>query len=540
LFEWDGSAWEALGEEGNGMNDAVFSTTLDDSGNLYVGGEFTYAGGDWTNHIARWNGSNWSPLGDGVDGEEWPNVQALVVDNEGNLYAGGSFTSAGGNPANYVARWDGNNWSPLGSGMNDWVNALALDQDGNLYAGGRFTTAGGVAANHIASWDGQSWSALGSGISGEVDALALDQTGNLFAGGWFATAGGVSANRIARWNGTAWFPLGLGMNDGVRDLVLDKNGYLFVGGEFTTAGGTPAMHIALWDGSAWSPLGAGTDDYIYSLALDKDGNLFAGGDYHNAGEAAAPGIARWDGSTWSPLGSGVDYGVYTMVVEKEGDLFAGGSFSIAGDKPSGYIAHWVNTAPSTIPDSFAVNEDSQDNLLDVLANDGDQENDPLEISTAGAPDQGGSAVHDGGMITYSPAGDFSGLETFTYTVSDGLGGMATETITVTVAGVNDAPVLGPIGAQSVTAGHELSLQITAGDVDLPAQVLAFSLVDAPEGAAITAEGLFTWTPSAAQGPGEYQVTVMVTDDGAPPESDSQTFTITVIQAEHKVYLPVIP
>ena len=57
------------------------------------------------------------------------------------MYAGGWFTTAGGNPANYIAQWNGSSWSPLGSGMDDQVFALAV-ADGTLYAGGQFMTAG--------------------------------------------------------------------------------------------------------------------------------------------------------------------------------------------------------------------------------------------------------------------------------------------------------------------------------------------------------------------------------------------------------------
>ena len=109
----------------------------------------------------------------------------------------------------------GETWSPLGSGMDKEVYALAFDSSGNLYAGGSFTTAGGVPANRIAKWDGTSWSSLGSGVNAEVYALAVDNSGNLYAGGDFATAGGAGASHIAKWNGTSWSALGSGVNDGM-------------------------------------------------------------------------------------------------------------------------------------------------------------------------------------------------------------------------------------------------------------------------------------------------------------------------------------
>ena len=71
-------------------------------------------------------------------------LSALAVSG-GTLYAGGSFTAAGGNAANYIAQWNGTNWSAIGSGMNNSVSALAVC-GGTLYAGGGFTAAGGNAA----------------------------------------------------------------------------------------------------------------------------------------------------------------------------------------------------------------------------------------------------------------------------------------------------------------------------------------------------------------------------------------------------------
>src|SRR5882724_1394899 len=97
---------------------------------------------------------NWISLGS-IPGANGP-IFATVVDNSGNLYIGGSFTIVGDVFATNIAKWNGNTWSALGSGMNSIVYALAV-AGGDLYAGGGFTTAGANAANYIAKWNGSSW-----------------------------------------------------------------------------------------------------------------------------------------------------------------------------------------------------------------------------------------------------------------------------------------------------------------------------------------------------------------------------------------------
>ena len=160
--------WVSLG---SGMEDVLDDTCvaalLVSGTNLYAGGHFTTAGGVSANNIAKWNGSAWSALGSGIGGY-YPIVQALAV-SVTNLYAGGEFVTAGGGQVNGIAKWDGNSWSPLGSGVSTYggggigyVYALALSGT-NLYAGGLFTTAGGAPASYIARWDGSAWSTMGWG-----------------------------------------------------------------------------------------------------------------------------------------------------------------------------------------------------------------------------------------------------------------------------------------------------------------------------------------------------------------------------------------
>ena len=90
------------------------------------------------------------------------------------------------------------------------MRALVLNDAGELFAGGRFTIAGGLAAKNIAKWNGQSWTALGEGLDGDVLALATSGT-DLYAGGGFFTASGLTVNNIARWDGTQWNRVGAGI-----------------------------------------------------------------------------------------------------------------------------------------------------------------------------------------------------------------------------------------------------------------------------------------------------------------------------------------
>jgi hypothetical protein len=122
-------------------------------------------------------------------------VYALVVVGS-NLYVGGYFTTAGGNQALSIAKWDGTIWTPVGSGVNGEIMALAA-HGGDLYAAGSFELVDGIPANSIAKWDGAVWTPLGSGLNSEVKALAA--VGNdLYAGGLFTTAGANVSAYIAR------------------------------------------------------------------------------------------------------------------------------------------------------------------------------------------------------------------------------------------------------------------------------------------------------------------------------------------------------
>lgn len=360
--EWMGVT---TGTQSGGVNAVRCLAVFDDGTGpaLYVGGQFTTAGGVAATNIARWDGTAWSAVGGGVTGT----VFAMQVFDDGSgpaLFVSGSFTQAGGAPASRVAKWNGAAWSPLGSGMNgSAVTAMAVFDDGggpDLYFGGNFTMAGGVPCFKIARYDGTTFSPLAGGIglpppaAPIVYALAAfdDGTGPaLYAGGAFPSAdnGAVIATNIVKWDGAAYHPVGSGMDDTVSALLAFDDGggegpSLYAAGEFLLAGGVLASGVARWDGFQWNPLGDGLDGAVSALTIYDDGAgpaLHAGGDFLASGAVPAARVARWNGASWAGLAGGLDDGAVLALAGFGPHLYAGGSFSTASGAMTRRVARWA-------------------------------------------------------------------------------------------------------------------------------------------------------------------------------------------------------
>jgi len=139
---------------------------------------------------------------------------------------------------------------------------------------------------------------------------------------------------------------------------------------------------------------------------------------------------------------------------------------------------------------------------------------------------GGSGANR--TVTMTPATNQDGSALITITVSDGSASTNTS-FTLTVNPVNDAPVLAPVADRTVHAGTLVTVTNHATDVDLPPQTLTFSLDVAPGNAAINStNGIFSWQTTDANANTTTNVTVRVTDSGAPPLSDTKNFTVTVV------------
>jgi len=120
---------------------------------------------------SRGLGAGWDPgaFPVGLDGSRV--YSALLADDSGGVWLGGTFTQVGDVPTHNIARWNGSAWQALRQpgvpgvdGVNGPVLALARGADGSVFVGGAFSMAGGVPAWNVARWDGTAWGALGGGL----------------------------------------------------------------------------------------------------------------------------------------------------------------------------------------------------------------------------------------------------------------------------------------------------------------------------------------------------------------------------------------
>lgn len=394
-----GSTWSPLGQftrfgaAGSTLCLAVHG------GELIVGGNF-----DTVNlvsqspvaaaHVARWNGTAWSPLGSGL-----PQPVQTAISFTNLLYVGGAFAS--GASATNLRAWNGSTWSSVGT-WNGAIDTLAVRvgtalTNSFLFAGGAFTivngttaapriaryspssntlagigTAGGAGATRcrrllvrgtglssyelVAAFEqpgedkvwrlaGGAWSALGS-ITGAGDAvpLALAYHAGRYMVGLQPGTGTWTPSSVQQYDATAgwWQPvLGRGIPGTVHAVCADGTETV-IGGSFETISGVPVHHIARGGPDAWSPLGGGlTGGFgVFTIARMPSGDLVAGGDFAFAGGVPVGNVARWNGTAWAPLGAGSNGTVYALLPQPNGDLIAAGNFTTIGGVLVNHIARW--------------------------------------------------------------------------------------------------------------------------------------------------------------------------------------------------------
>jgi len=185
----------------------------------------------------------------------------------------------------------------------------------------------------------------------------------------------------------------------------------------------------------------------------------------------------------------------------------------------------TNVPPVARNDSAGTPEDVAV-TIPVLANDSDANNNTLSIQSV-TPGAHGSTTISGTNVIYAPAANWFGTDTFSYTISDGRGGTANATVTMTVTPVNDRPVAVNDSA-TTTEDTARTIPVLANDTDVDGDTLAIQSVTQGTNGSVTISGTNVIYLSATNRFGVDNFTYTVTDGHGGSATGAVSVTITSV------------
>jgi hypothetical protein len=351
--------WAAIGKFNNSIQTITHDSVLNE---LFIGGYFSTYSNDTMVGVARWNGSNMTTFGCGIEWNCDPSIFVWwtqpvyeIISFHNIIFATGSFDLAGGLQVNGIAKWDGTNWNNIGSGLKNRDGSMGVGNgfkiiDNELYVFGIFDSISGKACNSFAKFDGISWSEVHnfpvfSSLAGDMNWIydIAEFNNELYVCGNFDNYPLMTISYITKWDGSNWVNVGNGINGGIidaRKMVVYKN-ELVVAGRFSKIVNptNPGENIGKWDGTQWSELGSGTDDIILDMKV-RDNDLYICGNFSHAGGIPAYQFAKWDGAKWCGFNTYNNGGINSFDFLND-TLYVGGGFSNINGDSAWNIAKWI-------------------------------------------------------------------------------------------------------------------------------------------------------------------------------------------------------
>ncbi|HTR40225.1 MAG TPA: Calx-beta domain-containing protein, partial [Pseudomonadales bacterium] len=290
------------------------------------------------------------------------NVLTLAYETNGQVLAGGDFTSVNGNPQNYIVRLnpDGSTDNGFSAGANGPVQSVVCQSDGNVLIGGTFSSADGLTRFNIARFMTNGFLDTtfnpGSGANGTVYALAeafINGTRGIYVGGAFSAISSGPGNPtgasfgIARLNNNGTLDAGFNVGSGVDGTVdtiavyptnSTSAGKILIGGSFVHYNGFVVNGLVRLnsDGSIDTTFNAGnaaTNGTVNAIAIQLDGRIIVGGNFGTFNNALAGNIVRLnaDGSTDASftvnVGQGANNGVNGIIIQADNRILVVGQFT---------------------------------------------------------------------------------------------------------------------------------------------------------------------------------------------------------------------
>ena len=184
----------------------------------------------------------------------------------------------------------------------------------------------------------------------------------------------------------------------------------------------------------------------------------------------------------------------------------------------------VNDAPAAVADSASTDEDIAV-TINVLGNDDDPDGDTLAVDSVTQPTNGSVVINADETVSYTPASNFNGSDSFGYTVSDGQGGTEAATVTVSVTPIEDAPIA--VDDSAITSPNvAVIIDVLSNDEDPDGDSLTVNSVTQPANGSVgmNPDETLSYTPmSNFNGSDSFSYTVA---DGQG-STDTATVTVTV-------------
>ena len=233
---------------------AVYSPALQPDGKILVGGSFSSLAGQSRSNIGRLNpdGTLDATFNPGTDGQ----VYCFAVQADGKILVAGKFTTLGGQPRNCIGRLSAEGWVDLsfnpgnGAVFDAGVISLIVQADGRILVGGSFSSLGGQPRTNLArlNADGTLDTTFNAGADQQLTSLAMQPDGKILVGGNFTTLGGEPRNCIGRLNNT---------DAAAQELRFNQSSITWLRGGTASEVWRTSFDF-FTNGSDWLSLGAGT------------------------------------------------------------------------------------------------------------------------------------------------------------------------------------------------------------------------------------------------------------------------------------------
>jgi uncharacterized delta-60 repeat protein len=285
------------------VNGTVNAVVVQPDGRILIGGSFSQVNGITRNNIARLN-SNGS-LDNGFNPNASDEVRALAVESDGRILVGGDFQQIGGQTRPFLARLnDSGSAAAAFVAPNARVSAIVVHDDGRFSIGGDFTQVGSVSRTRYARY----FRLLGSTVlepgnqfatfDGQILAMALQSDGTLVVGGFFFTVNGQNRPMLARLrsDGSLDPSFNTTANQAVNAIAIQHDDRILVGGAFTQIGGVSRARLARLNalGVLETSFDPAPNSDVHALAIQPDGRILAGGAFSQISGQNRSRLARFN------------------------------------------------------------------------------------------------------------------------------------------------------------------------------------------------------------------------------------------------------